>query len=105
VNKKYIYDGAVWRYYHYNNWRRIPYNDKVEVHIVFENKKENNLGIPLPKGKVRFYKRDTDIDIKGERKVIEHKKISSRVYQDTYQIKLRNHKKEKVEIEVIELRK
>jgi len=129
VNKKYIYDGAVWRYYHYNNWRRIPYNDKVEVHIVFENKKENNLGIPLPKGKVRFYKRDTDnttqfigedyidhtpknekveltlgkaFDIKGERKVIEHKKISSRVYQDTYQIKLRNHKKEKVEIEVIE---
>jgi len=129
VNKKYIYDGAVWRYYHYNNWRRVPYNDKVEVHIVFENKKENNLGIPLPKGKVRFYKRDTDnttqfigedyidhtprnekveltlgnaFDIKGERKIIEHKKISSRVYQDTYQIKLRNHKKEKVKIEVIE---
>ncbi len=129
VIKKYIYDGAVYRYYHYNNWRRVPYNDKVEVHIVFENKKENNLGIPLPKGKVRFYKRDTDnttqfigedyidhtpknekveltlgkaFDIKGERKIIEHKKISSRVYQDTYQIKLRNHKKEKVEIEVIE---
>ncbi len=129
VIKKYIYDGAVYRYYHYNNWRRVPYNDKVEVRIVFENKKENNLGIPLPKGKVRFYKRDTDnttqfigedyidhtpknekveltlgkaFDIKGERKIIEHKKISSRVYQDTYQIKLRNHKKEKVEIEVIE---
>ncbi len=129
VIKKYIYDGAVYRYYHYNNWHNLPYNDKVEVHIVFENKKENNLGIPLPKGKVRFYKRDTDnttqfigedyidhtpknekveltlgkaFDIKGERKVVEHKRISSRVYQDTYQIKLRNHKKEKVEIEVIE---
>ena len=129
VIKKYIYDGAVYRYYHYNNWHNLPYNDKVEVHIVFENKKENNLGIPLPKGKVRFYKRDTDnttqfigedyidhtpknekveltlgkaFDIKGERKVVEHKRISSRVYQDTYQIKLRNHKKEKVEIGVIE---
>ena len=129
VIKKYIYDGAVYRYYHYDNWRKVPYNDKVEVRVVFENKKENNLGIPLPKGKVRFYKRDTDnttqfigedyidhtpknekveltlgkaFDIKGERKVVEHKRISSRVYQDTYQIKLRNHKKEKVEIEVIE---
>lgn len=129
VKKKYVYDGAVRKYYHYNNWRNLPYNDKVDVYIVFENRKENNLGMPLPKGKVRFYKKDTDktvqfigednidhtpknekveltigkaFDIKGERKITNHKEISSRVYQDTYQIKLRNHKKEKVQINVIE---
>ncbi len=129
VRKKFIYDGAANRYYHYDNWRSIPYNDKVEIHIVFENKKENNLGLPIPKGRVRFYKKDTEnttqfigednidhtpenekveliignaFDIKGERIILEHNKISSNIYSDKYQIKLRNHKKEKVEIEVIE---
>ncbi|MBN2561038.1 MAG: DUF4139 domain-containing protein [Phycisphaerae bacterium] len=33
-------------------------NPKVDVYVRFQNKKENNLGIPLPKGKVRVYKRD-----------------------------------------------
>jgi len=129
VRKKFIYDGAANRYYHYDSWRSVPYNDKVEIHIVFENKKENNLGLPIPKGRVRFYKKDTEnttqfigednidhtpenekveliigsaFDIKGERIILEHNKISSNIYSDTYQIKLRNHKKEKVEIEVIE---
>lgn len=34
--------------------------DKVQVKFEFENKKENGLGIALPKGKVRVFKRDTD---------------------------------------------
>ncbi|MCD6407947.1 DUF4139 domain-containing protein [bacterium] len=129
VKKKYVYDGAVRRYYHYNNWKQLSYNDKVDVYIVFENKKENNLGVPLPKGKIRFYKEDTEgttqfigednidhtpknekvelmigkaFDIKGERKVIEHKKITSRIYEDTYMIKVRNHKDKSVKVEVIE---
>lgn len=33
-------------------------NPKVDVYARFQNKKENNLGMPLPKGKVRVYKRD-----------------------------------------------
>lgn len=33
-------------------------NSKVDVYIKFENRESNNLGIPLPKGKVRVYKAD-----------------------------------------------
>ncbi len=33
-------------------------NKKVDVYIRFENREENNLGIPLPKGKMRVYKLD-----------------------------------------------
>jgi hypothetical protein len=51
------------------NWRFFPKpqddrnfgnqsNPKVDVYVRFQNKKENNLGMPLPKGKVRVYKRD-----------------------------------------------
>jgi hypothetical protein len=34
--------------------------DKVQVKFEFENKKENGLGIALPRGKVRVFKRDAD---------------------------------------------
>ena len=51
------------------NWRFFPSpqmdrnfgnqsNPKVDVYVRLENKKANNLGMPLPKGKVRVYKRD-----------------------------------------------
>lgn len=37
---------------------RSQNNDKVQVKIEFENTKENHLGIPLPKGKIRVFKKD-----------------------------------------------
>ncbi len=33
-------------------------NPKVDVYVSFKNEKDNSLGIPLPAGKVRVYKRD-----------------------------------------------
>lgn len=33
-------------------------NQKFSQNIIFNNTKENNLGKPLPKGKIRFYKKD-----------------------------------------------
>jgi hypothetical protein len=33
-------------------------NPKVDVYVRFENREENHLGMPLPRGKVRVYKRD-----------------------------------------------
>jgi hypothetical protein len=33
-------------------------NPKVDVYVRFENRKENRLGMPLPRGKVRVYKAD-----------------------------------------------
>ena len=45
VKKLYIYE-----------WRKK--NDKVQIKLEFENKEENHLGIALPRGKVRVFKKD-----------------------------------------------
>ncbi len=104
-------------------------NANIKITLEFKNSKAEGLGIPLPKGKVRVYKVDSDkslefigedeidhtpkdemvrvyvgdaFDVVGERKKIDHKEISKRVSEETFQIKLRNHKKEKVEVVVVE---
>jgi len=99
--------------------------DKIQVKIEIENRKENNLGIPLPKGIVRVYKADQDgslqfvgedqidhtpkdekfrlylgdaFDLKGERKRVDYEQISEGVFEYEMEISLRNHKEEDVEI-------
>jgi hypothetical protein len=101
---------------------------KVFVMLEFKNTKENRLGIPLPKGRVRVYKQDTDgslefvgedridhtpkdetvrvkmgnaFDIVGERT---RQNINSglRTLTETFQVKLRNHKEESVTVRVVE---
>lgn len=102
---------------------------KVEVKMEFKNSKENNMGMPLPKGKIRAFKADSDgslefvgedqidhtpkneelrvllgnaFDITGERNQMEHRQITQVVSEDTWEIKLRNHKTEPVTIKVVE---
>ena len=41
-------------------YERSKNDKKVQVKFEFDNKKENGLGIALPKGKVRVFKKDTD---------------------------------------------
>ncbi|MDZ7315699.1 MAG: DUF4139 domain-containing protein [candidate division KSB1 bacterium] len=116
VTKVYVYDGA------FND-------DKVQVRLEFKNSKDSGLGMPLPKGKVRVYKRDTDgsqefigedmidhtpkdetvrlklgnaFDVVGEREVVKEQKVTSTSRQLTVAIKLRNHKKEPIEVVVVE---
>jgi hypothetical protein len=129
INKVYTYEGALYRWYYYDNWRGQQSNKKVAVNIEFKNSEANGLGIPLPKGKIKVYKADIDktlqfigenqidhtpkdekitlflgnaFDIVGERKITDHKKIANNLYRDSYEISLRNHKKEQVTIKVIE---
>lgn len=102
---------------------------KVRVNLEFKNSKEDGLGIPLPRGKVRVYKEDEDkslefigedfidhtpkdekvriylgnaFDIVGERTKKSTKKIGERARREEWQIKIRNHKDELVEVVVIE---
>ncbi len=102
---------------------------KVAVMLEFKNSEQNKLGIPLPKGTIRVYKADADggnqfigednidhtpkdeiirlnignaFDVVGERKQTNFNKLSDRVIEETYEIKLRNHKKEAVEVRVVE---
>jgi len=105
-------------------------NTKVTVMREFVNAETNHLGVALPKGRLRFYRRDTDnqlqfvgeneidhtprdetirvttgnsFDLVGERKATNFRIDTGEKWIDeTFEIKLRNHKKEPVEIRVVE---
>jgi len=127
VKKELLFYGA--RYYYYNQHGEVMSNQKVGVFVEMENKKEHNLGIPLPKGTVRVYKHDHEgslqfvgedsidhtpkdekvrvklgdaFDVVGSRKQTDWKKIAYDTYEAGFEISLRNHKKEDVVVRVIE---
>jgi hypothetical protein len=127
VEKRFIYYGAA--SYHRTQYGVPISNQKVGVYLDIRNTKENRLGIPLPKGKVRVYKADTSgsqqligedwidhtpkdervrikmgeaFDVVGERVQKDWKRIGSNLYEIEWEITLRNHKKEAVTVEVIE---
>ncbi len=128
LSKEYIFQEQN-PYYFLNRATGERSNTKVEVLIGFQNKKEQNLGIPLPKGTVRVYKYDSDkslqfigenridhtpegekvsfkvgsaFDIVAERKQTEWTKVANNVYESAYEIVLRNQKKEDITVKVIE---
>jgi len=127
VKKELICQGA--RYYYYNRYDEAKANQKVGVYVEIANKKEYNLGIPLPKGTVRVYKHDEEgslqfvgedaidhtpkdekvkvkvgdaFDVVGERKQTDWKKLASDTLEASFEISLRNHKKEDVVVKVVE---
>lgn len=136
----YVYDGVKidrnrYRHWSLDNIRQdngygTQCNSKVWVLREFENTEANRLGIALPKGRLRFYRRDDDgqLEFVGEN-VIDHtpKGETARVYtgnafdmvgerirthfkietgrrqlDESFEIRLRNHKKTAVEIRVVE---
>ena len=105
-------------------------NPKVWVMQEIKNSEENHLGMPLPKGRVRFYRRDKDgqveftgenvidhtpkdellrfytgnaFDLVGERRRTYYKVDNADSWMDeAFEIKLRNHTKAATEIRVVE---
>lgn len=127
VDKQFIYYGAA--SYHRTQYGVPISNQKVGVYLDIRNTKENRLGVPLPKGKVRVYKADASgsqqligedwidhtpkdervrikmgeaFDLVGERVQKDWKRIGGNLYEIEWEITLRNHKKEAVTVEVIE---
>ena len=132
----YVYDGAQLPYglYNYDVRGDVNYgtqsNKKIWVMQEFKNTKENGLGIPLPKGRLRFYRRDDDgrlefvgeneidhtpadetvrvytgntFDVVGERKRTNyHVDSNQRYFDESYEVRVRNHKKEAVTVRVVE---
>ena len=134
----YVYDGAQVQQYGYYNVEQIRQdqsygtqsNPKVWVMEEFKNSETNHLGIALPKGKLRFYRRDTDghlefvgenvidhtpkdetiriftgnsFDVVGERKRTNIRVDSAHNWMDeSFEIRVRNHKKEAVSVRVVE---
>ena len=133
----YVYEGVKLdpsRYYDaYQNRQDRSYgtvsNPKVWVMREFLNTKANGLGIPLPKGRVRFYRRDAKggaleftgenvidhtpqgetvrvytgdaFDIVGERRQVSFKSGNDSA-DEAFEIKVRNRKKEPVTVRVVE---
>lgn len=105
-------------------------NKKVMVMLQFDNSEEAGLGMPLPKGTLRVYKRDVDgstllvgedaidhtpkdeqvrlyigdaFDIVGERIQTDFKvEYDEDWMEESYEITLRNHKDEAIEVRVVE---
>ena len=135
----YVYDG--WKFdQNYLNWPMesirqqenfgLLSNPKVWVMQEFKNAAANHLGMPLPKGHVRFYRRDEDgqleftgenmidhtpkdetirlytgnaFDLTGERRRLDYRFDSSgRWVDETFEVKLRNHKSAPVDVRLVE---
>jgi hypothetical protein len=58
VHKELVLHGA--DYYYYSSYGDLGQKMKVGVFVEFENRDNNHLGMPLPKGVIRVYKRDKD---------------------------------------------
>jgi len=135
----YVYDGMKTddRYRNYNPMSirqereyGVLSNPKVWVMREFVNSEANHLGMPLPRGRARFYRRDLDgrleftgesnidhtprdetirvftgsaFDLVGERTRTDFRIDNARMWLDeSFEIKLRNHKKEAAEVRIVE---
>jgi hypothetical protein len=128
VEKSFVY-APLGRYFH-TRMGGPDTETKVGVYVSFDNSKKNNLGMPLPKGVVRMYKKDADgalqfvgedsidhtpedekirlrmgnaFDIVAERVQTDYKVLASgHLFESSYKITLRNHKEEDVTVQVVE---
>ncbi len=127
IKKEFVFQGA--RYYYMSKYGEISPKQKVSVYIEFLNKKEHNLGIPLPKGIMRVYKYDHDkslqfvgentidhtpkdekiriklgeaFDVVASRKQTDWQKLSDKLYETAFEVSIRNHKKEDIIVKIVE---
>lgn len=127
VRKELRYYGAA--HYYRSRYGQIVSDQKVGVFVEIDNKKQNNLGIPFPKGKIRAYKHDKEgslqfigedridhtpkgekvkiklgdaFDVVGTRKQTDWRKVAYDTYEAAFEVSLRNHKDEDVFVKVIE---
>lgn len=128
AHKSFVYDPAPTVYYPWMSGGGDR-SKKVAVKIEVDNSEKNHLGMPMPKGKVRVYKRDADgalqfigedlidhtprdekirlyigdaFDVVGERRQVTSQRINDRVTRETYEISLRNHKDKEVTVTAVE---
>ncbi|UCG53068.1 MAG: DUF4139 domain-containing protein [Candidatus Latescibacterota bacterium] len=129
VEKSYLYQPR--RSYWFSSMSGPDKTTKVGVFLTLDNSEENGMGMPLPKGVVRVYKKDEDealqfigedsidhtpkdekirvklgdaFDIVGERVQTRYRVLATgHLYESSYKVTLRNHKDEAVVVSVIEM--
>jgi hypothetical protein len=109
-----------------------PGNKKVDIYVEMKNDKASGLGIPLPAGRIRVYKKDdadgsleligedridhtprdeqvrlklgSAFDVVGERKQTDFKaNYDGHVVTESFEVKIRNHKDEDIDVIVKEV--
>jgi hypothetical protein len=127
LKKLFIFSGSP-QYYFFQMGQGLN-KQKVGVFLELENTKENNLGIPLPKGTIRVYKEDHDgslqfvgedsidhtpkdekfkikigeaFDVVGERVQTDYKHLGRNLFEIAFEVSLRNHKNEDIQVLVEE---
>jgi hypothetical protein len=127
VKKRLFYYGA--QEYYRTTYGQPIANQKVAVTLEIVNGKDQRLGVPLPRGKVRVYKADTSgsqqfvgedwidhtpkdervriklgnaFDVVGERTQKDWRRVRDNVYEIEWEISLRNHKTEDQTVTVLE---
>jgi hypothetical protein len=125
IEKEYVVQGSQHYFFsHMNGLMKMPVN----VYFTFKNSKANHLGIPLPAGTLRLYKKDTQdslqfagedrikhtpkdeevrikvgeaFDIVAERQQIDFQQ-NNRSYETAWEITIRNHKDSNVKVAIKE---
>jgi len=117
------------RYWYRTQTGELPSRQKLGVFLEFENRERNGMGMPLPRGIVRVYKADRSgaqqfvgedridhtprdervtikvgeaFDVVADRRQMEWRALGSCTSESRWQIQLRNHKDEVVEVDVME---
>lgn len=129
VTKTYVYGPPV--QYWFAQMQGPDKSTKVGVFLSLDNSEKNHMGMPLPKGVVRVYKKDDSealqfvgedaidhtpvdeavrvkmgnaFDVVGERAQTRFKVLESgHLYESSYRVELRNHKDENITVAVVEI--
>ncbi|MEW5800734.1 MAG: DUF4139 domain-containing protein [bacterium] len=127
IQKEFVFQGQGVYQRSYQESFEVP--KPVQVYLKLENKKEQHLGLPLPQGAIRVYQAGQNsaqaefigedrlghtpveetmrvqigkaFDVTGVQKQMEWQKISTQVYESSWQVTLRNQKDEKIVVRVI----
>ncbi|MDD5672199.1 MAG: DUF4139 domain-containing protein, partial [Candidatus Omnitrophica bacterium] len=116
-------------YFFTQAYRTNDYKVPVTVYLNFKNSKKNNLGMPLPAGVMRLYKKDKEgslqfigedriehtpedekvrlelgkaFDLTAERIQTDFKQVTTRLYETEWKVSIRNHKDQDVTVHVTE---
>ncbi len=123
VTRRYVVESPQWWYV-----QRIgKQKQDIRVDVEFANRAANHLGIPLPAGVVRLFQRDrrgtaqfvgedriehtpkdelvkvtmgNAFDVVAERRQTDYRKLADNLFEDAFEVTLRNHKDAAVTVEV-----
>lgn len=107
----------------------VDEKEHVSAFLVFENEKDNQLGVPLPSGVMRIYQEDSEgmrqfagedrikhtpkdetvrlrmgsaFDITAERRQTDFEIVNNHTNEAAFEIKIRNHKETDIMVDVVE---